>query len=90
MVTNTEVWYGLLDSVVDELEEVDRLVIKWVLELPNPSSIESLYIELGLCPIGSILKAMGIIYLQYLVKLKDNEMLRKFVEAQWQYPVKND
>ena len=28
VVTNTEVWYGLLDSDVDELEEVDRLVIK--------------------------------------------------------------
>jgi hypothetical protein len=90
MLTNAEVWYGLLKSEVNELEEVDRLLLRRILELPNSSCIESLYLELGLCPISVILKARRIGYLHYLVNLQNNEMLKSFFKVQWQFPVKND
>ena len=62
MLTNTEVWYGLLKSEISDLEEVDKLLLRKVLELPNSICVESLYLELDLCPIGTILKARRISY----------------------------
>ena len=52
--------------------------------------IESLYLELGLVPIGIILKSRRINYLHYLANLNPEEMLYKFFEAQFKYPVKDD
>ena len=51
MLTNTDVWYGLSQAEVDELEEVDKLLLRRICEAPSSTCIESLYLELGLTPI---------------------------------------
>jgi hypothetical protein len=90
MLTNADVWYGLSQAEVDELEEVDKLLLRRVFEAPSSSCIESLYLELGLTPIRVIIKARRINYLHYLLNLKENEMLYSVFKAQWKYPTKDD
>ena len=90
ILTNVEVWYGLQTKEICELEEVDKLLLRRIFQVPNSACIESLYLELGLTPIRGIIKARRINYLHTLVQLKDEEMLFRFFEAQWKYPVKND
>ena len=90
MLTNIEVWHGLLNSEISELEEVDKLLLRKILQVPNSACIESLYLELGITPFKAVIKARRINHLHALVKLKDEEMLHTFFTAQWMYPGKND
>ena len=84
ILTNADVWYVLLKS------EIDRMLIRGILEVPSSSCVESLYLELGITPIHVILKARRVNYLHYLATLKDNEMLYRVFKAQWDNPVKDD
>ena len=90
ILTNAEVWYGVSKSEIDELENVDKLLLRRVLGAPDSSCIESLYLELGVVPIRIIIKARRVKYLHYLTKLDENQMLSKVFKTQWKYPVKDD
>jgi hypothetical protein len=90
MLTNAEVWYGVSQTGLNELEEVDKLLLRRILNAPSSACIESLYLELGLTPINIIIKARRINYLHYLVRLGENDMLSKVFKAQWKYPVRDD
>ena len=70
--------------------EIDKMLIRSVLNAPISSCVESLYLELGLIPISIILKFRRISYYHYLVNLDENEMLFKKIETQYKYPVKDD
>ena len=62
MLTNVEVWYGLQTKDISELEEVDKLLLRRIFQVPNSACIESLYLELGLTRIRGIIKARRINY----------------------------
>ena len=90
MLSITKILYGLRKREIDELEEVDKILIRNILNAPVSSCIESLYLELGLIPISIILKARRISYFHYLVNLDEKEMLYQFFETQYKYPSKDD
>ena len=90
MLTNAEVWYGISKEEMNDLEEVDKLLLRRVLDAPASTCIESLYLELGVTPIHILIKARRIIYLQYLLRLKENEMLSRVMKAQWKFQGEND
>ena len=75
---------------MDELEEVDKLLIRRILNAPLSACVESLYLELGLIPIHIIIKSRRVKYLHYLLRLKESEMLFKVFQAQLKYPVRDD
>ena len=87
---NSEVWYSLTKAQVNELQEVDTLMLRKVMEVNKSVPISSLFLELGLTPIKQILQGRRVMYLHYLVSLKEDEMLSKFFYAQWDNPVKHD
>ena len=90
MLTNCEIWYGLQKGEIEQLEEVDKLLLRRILQAPYSACIESLYLELGITPIRGIIKSRRINRLHYLANLKEEEMLYKFFINQWNYPAKND
>ena len=55
-----------------------------------PLPKEAYYLELGLIPIGEIIKARRIQYLHHLVTRNDSEMLHQFFIAQWTSPTRGD
>ena len=90
MLTNFEIWYGLRESEIAELEEVDKLLLRRIVGAPDSTCIESLYLELGVTPIHVTLKARRVNYLHYLATLEENSMLHQVFTTQWKYPVKDD
>ena len=78
------------DNKEQELEKVDKILLRRILEAPDSACVESLYLELGLLPLPIILKARRINYLHYLANLPEKEMLFKAFMAQWTFPVKDD
>ena len=83
VLTNSEVWYRLTTTDLEELEILDRSLLKRILAVPNSTPTAALYLETGCMSIGTIVKARRVNYLQYLVKLPKDEMLSKFFHCQW-------
>ena len=90
ILTNCDVWYGLTDTEVGSLEEVDRLLLRQVFRVASTCPTETLYLKLGILPISVIIKCRRINYLHYLATRKPNEMLYKFFMAQWTHPAKSN
>ena len=60
MLTNFEIWYCLRENEITALEEVDRLLLRRILEVPDSTCLESLYLELGIIPRHILLKTRRI------------------------------
>ena len=87
---NSDIWYGLTKYNVAELEDVDKVLLRRVLETPISTPIESLYLEMGCIPLRYIIMGRRLMYLHYLANLNKEQMLHKFFIAQWDNPVSND
>ena len=90
ILTNAEIWYNFSDSEVKEFESLDRLLLRKFMKVPISTPQESFYLELGILPIGVIVKARRINYLRYLITRNENEMLYKFFIMQWYQPCRGD
>ena len=90
ILTNCEVWYGITQNELKQLEEVDRLYLRKVFNVPLTCPKESFYLELGCVPLPFIIKSRRVNYLYHLVTRNQNSMLSKFFMAQWENPSKKN
>ena len=90
LLYNSEAWYNVNNHHVDELEKIDRLLLRRILRVPISTPKESLYLELGLLPISYIIRCRRVLFLQYMLQLDVNGMLYKFLSVQWTHPSRND
>ena len=87
---NSEVWYGLSKAEISDLEDLDRNLLRRILNVPISTPKEALYLETGALPIGEIMKIRRIMYLRHLVTRDKNEMIYQFFMTQWINPTKGD
>ena len=73
---NAEIWYGLTKAEINDFEELFRLLLRRILKVPVSSPKESFHLELGLIPIGDIVKLRRIQYLHHLVSCLSFSLLR--------------
>jgi hypothetical protein len=83
VLNNSEIWYRLTKNDLEELEVLDRSLLKKIISAPNSTPTAALYLETGTMTIGTIIKARRLNFLQYLVKLPKDEMLSRFFHCQW-------
>ena len=65
-------------------------ILRQILGAHSKTAVEALYLELGCVPFRYIIQARRIMFLHYLLNLKENEMLKLFFEAQVKFPAKGD
>ena len=80
ILTNCDVWYGVSKEDLIILESLE------ILNSPRSTPKESLYIELGIVDIETIIKSRRIHYLHYLCIRQESEMISKIFTAQWKNP----
>lgn len=90
ILTNAEVWHNVKKGEIEELEELDRSLLRKILQVPATTPKEALYLELGILPISVVIKVRRCMYLHYLLNLDKSEMLYKFFITQWNNPTKGD
>ena len=90
IITNAEIWYGFSLSEIEEFEKLDRLQLRKILQVPVSTPQESFYLELGIMPIGVLIKARRINFLHYLLSRDEEEMLFQVFITQWRNPCKGD
>ena len=87
---NSEVWYPVKDKDFEELEMIDKKLLKRFLETPSSTPSELLYLELGCIPLVEIVKSRRLMFLHYLLTRNENELLSQFFKAQCENPTKGD
>ena len=90
ILTNTETLYGLKKNNTEELEKVDKMLIRNILSTGIGTPIPMLYLELGCIRIQTIIKCRRINFLHYLISSHNEKTLHKFFMTQWNYPNKGD
>ena len=90
MLTNSETWYNLSENNLEELEKVDRQLLRNILSTGRNTPKPMLYLELGCMRISTIIKCRRLNFLHYLLSSDKKKTLFKFFETQWKYPHVND
>ena len=80
---SSEAWYGLKKTEIDDLEKLDKILLRRIFEVPQSVPSASLFLESGCIRIGTMIKARRVNFLHYLVNLDESEMLYKFFISQW-------
>ena len=57
ILTNAEIWYSLTKEEIKQLEDLDLTLLRKLLNVPYSTPSEAFYLELGILPIGVIIKA---------------------------------
>ena len=79
----SSLWYKVSREDTEELEIMDRSLIKRILSVPNSTTTSALFLETGCIRIGTLIKAMRVNFLHYLLKLPKEEILPRFFYCQW-------
>ena len=82
--------YGLTKAEINEFEDLERLLLRRILKVPVSSPKESFHLELGIIPIGEIIKLRILQYLPHLITRDETEMLSQFFHTQLTNPSKGD
>ena len=90
ILLNSETWMDLNSTDIEELECIDRLLLRKILNTPVSTPIPALYLELGVVPIRFKIQARRLMYLHYILNRKDDELLLKVFKSQCKNPVKGD
>ena len=89
-LNNAEIWYNFGKNEIEEFECLDRLFLRKLLNVPITTPHEAFYLELGILPINTIIKARRLNYLHDILKKDKKGMVYSFFITQWYKPCKGD
>ena len=87
---NSEVWQGLNTTDNAMLENVDRQFLKFISSAHTKTETEFLYLETSALPLKYIIASRRIMFLQNLLKRRDEELVKRVYEAQKNKPTTGD
>ena len=90
MLFSASAWYPISEQNLRTLEQVDESLLRQILGAHSKTPIEALYLELGCQPLRFNLMSRRVNYLNYILNLKEDDLLYKVFDAQVKNPVKGD
>ena len=90
ILLNSEVWYHLSKSNIEELEKLDNILLRKFLQVGNSVPTAMLHLELGTLPIRFILTTRRLIFLHYILQENEESLLFSFLLAQMEDPKDGD
>ena len=81
---------NLTKGDIDELENLDKIYIRRILEVPSSTPIPALYLELGVIPVRFKIQAKRLMFFHYLLSRDVNELTSQVLKAQIEDPIKGD
>ena len=90
ILVNSESWYNVSNSDIQELESVDNMLHRRILETPRSTPISLMHLELGTLLIRYVIKSHRLLFLQYILKQDKDTLMYRFFDVQSRYPQKGD
>lgn len=90
LLTNSEAWFNISKDDIKQLEQVDEILLRSILEAPSNTGKAFLYLSLAAVPIRFLLikKRMG--FLHYILNEEKTSLIRQVFDAQIEDRHKND
>ena len=85
LLTNSEAWYGMSLAEIEQIEQVDEMLLRKILEAGKSCPKEMLYLELG-CTIMQ----RRIMFLNYILNENKESLVYRVLEEQIRNPSKNN
>ena len=90
VLPNSETWVNLSKTDIENLENIDKILLRRILDAPAKTSLPALYQELGCYPIKYIIMARRLSFLHHILNCDDDRLIKQVFLAQQKSPVKND
>ena len=90
VLTNCEAWHSISKKNIEELEIMDRSLIRYIVGAHAKTQNEFLYLEIGALNIEQTIANRRLMYLQTLLKRPENEITKRVYECQKKNPTKGD
>ena len=90
LLFNGETWLNITQAEMQELESLDKTLLRRIVSAPISSPVCSLYAELGCSPVRFLIQAKRIKFLHYILTRKEEDLVSKVFWVQKDHPVKND
>ena len=87
---NIETWYDIKKKDIEDLEKIDKILVKRFLNVPTSTPSALLYLEMGLMPLEYTIQARRLMFLWYILTREDDDLLLNFFNAKNKEPSKND
>ena len=77
-IYNSEIWHSFSNKEVQEFEDLEKMFFRKLLKVPRTTPIEAFYLECGVLPIGTVIKARRIKFLHDILTREKAGMLQNF------------
>ena len=82
ILLNSEVWHSLTLSQVSELERIDKILLRHILNAHSKTGIEWLYFDTGKLNLGSLIKIRRLMYLWHVLSRDKTELIQRVYNTQ--------
>ena len=82
MLLNSEVWNSITKYQLDDLEKVDRALLKHILGAHSKTSIEWLHADTGTLNLKSSIQIRRLMYLWHILSCDKSELIYRIYQAQ--------
>ena len=90
LLCNSEAWFNLTKSELDLLETVDVMLLRSLLNAPQSTPKEMLFLELGVLPLRDIIRQRRLNFLFYILNQDDESMISKVFQSQCNHQTSKD
>ena len=82
ILLNSEVWHSVTKSQVDDLEIVDRMLMRHILNAHCKTGIEWIVADTGKLNLKSLIQIRRLMYLWHLLNRNESEMIHRIYDSQ--------
>ena len=82
MLLNSEVWHSVTKAQIEELEVIDRIVLRHNLNAHSKTGIEWIYADTGKLNLHSLIQIRRLMYLWHILSREESELIRRIYETQ--------
>ena len=90
LLSCSEAWYNVSEAELGQIEQVDKSLLCYLLEVARTVPYDLLCLELGVEPLRFIIMRRRLVYLQHVLKQNESSMVKEFLKTQSINPKKKD
>ena len=82
ILLNSEIWHSLTKYQIEELEQIDRILFRNILDAHSKTGIEWFYAECGKFDVNTKIKIRRLMYLWHVLSRDKTELIRRIYNTQ--------
>lgn len=82
MLLNSEVWHSVTKSQIEEIDVIDRILLRQILNAHSKTAVEWIYSETGKLNLKSLVQTRRLMYLWHILNRDESELIHRVYKTQ--------